>query len=594
MSRRAAPKLAGGIRALLPHARPFRRALALGVGLALVEVAIGLALPWPLQWVVDNVLRPTDAGVAAPSNAQALLVGAAGVYLALVAAAAVVDYWSTRLLASSGLQLGNSLRAGVFAHLQRMSLRYHGEQSVGDLSTRVTSDVDRSQDMLVQLLAVLIPNALLIVGMVGVMAAIDPWFTLIALAATPALAFATYRATNRLKVATRSARKAEGDVAAATTENLGAIEVVQAFTLEDTQRSRFAALTGSSLRANLEAVRLQARFSPIVDVTGAISVALVLWLGASRVLDGDMTLGVLLVFMSYLGSLYKPIKQLAKLGTTMAKGAAATERVFSVLATEPQVADRPGVRRAPAVAGVIDLDDVVFSHGREDVLRNVTLHVEAGERIALVGRTGAGKSTLAALVPRLIDPDSGVVRIDGHDVRDLTLASVRQQIAVVLQDTVLLRGTLRDNIAWGQPRAAEREIRRAASLALVDEFAARLPDGFDTMIGERGANLSGGQRQRVAIARAILRNAPILLLDEPTSALDPQSEELLVEALNGLPGDRTTIVIAHRLSTIRDADRVVVLHDGRIAEQGSHRQLIEHDGLYRTMANTAFRPEEVA
>jgi ATP-binding cassette, subfamily B, bacterial len=590
----AQPRVSGTLRSLIPFAAPVRRALGVGLLLALVEVGISLAQPWPLQWVVDNVLRPAETNPSLGESAGPVLLAAALVYLTLIGVAAIVDYWSTRLLAASGFQLGTALRGGVFGHLQRLSLRYHGEQSVGDLSTRVTGDVERTQDMLIQLLAVLVPNAMLIGGMVTVMVIIDPWFTLIALAPTPLLAFATYRAAHQLKAASRLARKAEGHVAAAATENLGAIHLVQAFSLERSQSDRFAELTGTSLRANLEASRLQARFSPVVDVTGALSVALVLWLGATRVLSGQMTLGVLLVFMSYLASLYKPIKQLAKLSTTLSKGAAAAERVFSVLGTDPVVADRPRARLAPALTGAVAFDDVVFSHGREAVLQGLNLRLEPGEKVALVGRTGAGKSTLAALVPRLMDPQSGVVSVDGIDVRELAIASLRGQVAMVLQDTVLLRGTLHDNIAWGRPGASDKEIRRAARLALVDEFAGRLPGGYDTLIGERGSNLSGGQRQRVAIARAILRDAPILVLDEPTSALDPQSEELLVAALAGLPGNRTTLVIAHRLSTIRDADRVVVLEDGRIAEQGSHTDLLGRDGPYRRLAaSTSAAIEEV-
>ena len=587
------PRLSQTFRALWPYARPLRRALVLGVVLALIEVAVSLAQPWPPQWVVDNVLRPAEDQAPA-DDVQVALAAAALSYLLIVGAAALFDYWSTRLLAASGHQLGAALRGAVFGHLQRLSLRYHGQQSVGDLSTRVTGDVDRVQDMLVQLLAVLLPNALLIVGMVTVMVVVDPWFTLVALSGSPVLAFATYRATRQLKAASRSARRAEGAIAAAAAENLGAVQTVQALSLETEQDRRFAALTGSSLRANLEAVRIQARFSPVVDLTAAISVALILWIGAGRVIDGAMSLGVLLVFMSYLAGLYKPIKQLAKLGTTLAKGAAGGERVFAVLRAAPVVPDRGRARPAPALTGAIRLEDVVFSYGREPVLRDLSLAIEPGERVALVGRTGSGKSTLASLVPRLIDPHEGVVRVDGIDVRELSLASLRSQVAMVLQDTVLLRGTLRDNIAVGRPGASQRQIDRAVRLSLVGEFAARLPEGLDTLIGERGHNLSGGQRQRVAIARAILRDAPILILDEPTSALDPESEQLLVEALAGLPGGRSTLVIAHRLSTVRDAHRVVVLADGGIAEQGTHEELLGRQGHYRRLAASAFPAMQVA
>jgi ATP-binding cassette subfamily B protein len=568
---------------LTPYARPLRLALALGLALALVEMAVGLAFPWPLQWVVDNVLQP-PAGRAPTGDAGRALALAALVYLALVGLAAWVDYLSTRLLASSGLQLGNSLRGAVFAHLQRLSLRYHGGQSVGDLSTRVTSDVDRTQDMLVQVLAVLLPNALLIAGMVGVMVTVDPGFTLIALAPTPLLAVVTYRATRRLKEASRTARRAEGQVAAATTETLGAMQLVQVLGLENQQNRRFSALASSSLRANLEAARWQARFSPIVDLSGALAVALVIWLGSQRVIAGKMTLGVLLVFITYLGSLYKPIKQLSKIGTSLAKGAAAGERVSGVLNTEPVRPHTGRGTRTPVLSGAVEFDGVWFSHGREPVLRNVTMVLEPGERVALVGPSGSGKSTLASLIPRLIDPDRGVVRVDGLSVRGLELESLRAQIAMVLQDTVLLRGTLRDNIAWGRPGASEAHIMRAARLALVDEFATRLPDGFDTLIGERGMNLSGGQRQRVAIARAILRDGPILIMDEPTSALDPDSEQQVVEALAALPGGRTTLVIAHRLPTVRGADRIVVLDDGQIVDHGTPARLLDSDGLFHRMS----------
>ncbi len=265
-------------------------------------------------------------------------------------------------------------------------------------------------------------------------------------------------------------------------------------------------------------MRLQARFSPVVDLSAALSVAVILWFGAHRVLDGAMTLGVLLVFLSYLGSLYKPIRQLARLNIVLARGGAAAERVVAVLAEQPNVADRPGAMPVPPLRGRISLEGIHFSYGREPVLSGLDLEIGSGETVALVGPTGAGKSTIASLVPRLVDPDEGVVRLDGYDVRGLSLLGIRSQISMVLQDTVLLRGTLRDNIAWGRPGATEAQIRRAAQLGLVDEFASRLPDGLDTVIGERGANLSGGQRQRVAIARAILRDAPILILDEPTSA----------------------------------------------------------------------------
>lgn len=577
------------LRHLARFARPVRTALVLGLLASLVGVAVSLAQPWPLQWVVDHVLQPAAAGEAT-SGADRQLGLAVLAFVGIVAAGALADYWSTRLMSSSGLHMANGLREAVFVHLQRLSLRYHGTQSVGDLSTRVTSDVEKTQDMIVQSLAVLIPNILLLGGMGAVMFALDPVFTLLVIATTPPLVIATFRSSRRLKLASRTARKADGAVASAATEGLGAIHLVQAFALEEDQRRRFSDLSHTSLRAGLESVRLQARFSPVVDLSAALSVAVILWFGAHRVLDGAMTLGVLLVFLSYLGSLYKPIRQLARLNIVLARGGAAAERVVAVLAEQPNVADRPGAMPVPPLRGRISLEGIHFSYGREPVLSGLDLEIGSGETVALVGPTGAGKSTIASLVPRLVDPDEGVVRLDGYDVRGLSLLGIRSQISMVLQDTVLLRGTLRDNIAWGRPGATEAQILRAAQLGLVDEFASRLPDGLDTIIGERGANLSGGQRQRVAIARAILRDAPILILDEPTSALDTASETLLVEALRNLPSGRTTLVIAHRLTTIRHADRIAVIGGGGLLEQGTHDELMARDGAYRRLATPAPAP----
>lgn len=575
----------GAMRRLSPFLRPCRRALLLGALAALAEVAVSLALPWPMRLIVDRILV-TQTPL---TNPQRGLMIAIGLLLYLTLLAALFDYVSTKLLSSSGLQVAADVRGAVFAHLQRLPLRYHGSHPVGDLTTRVTSDVDRAQDLVVSTLAVLLPNLMLVTGMLAVMLALDPGFTMLALVVVPLMVLAVHRSTLALRQAARRARKADGAVAAATTEGLGAIHLVQAFTLEEQQRSRLDRLTGTSLQAGLEAVRLQARFSPIVDTTSAASAAVALWFGVQRVMDGEMTLGVLLVFMSYLTTLYKPVKALSKLSATMAKGVASAERVMDVLDEESEVRDLPGALVAPPLRGALRLREVTFSYGREPVLNGADLTVRPGETVALVGPTGAGESTIAALFARLIEPRSGSVELDGIDVRRMTLDSVRSQISFVLQECILLSGSIRDNIALGRPGAGDGEIERAARLALVDEFAARMPLGLDTPIGERGVDLSGGQRQRVAIARAILRDAPILILDEPTSALDAESEELIVAALGNLPAGRTTLVIAHRLSTVRRADRIVVLDGGRVVQQGTHAELLGQEGLYRRLSVAAAR-----
>lgn len=569
-------------RCLRPFARRHRPALIGGGLLAVAEVLVNLAQPWPVSLLVGRVL--TGSGPPLGLSPAWAVTAAVGSLVVIYVVAAIVDYWSTRLLSSAGLQMAADVRVEVYTHLQRQSLGYHAGQRVGDLTTRVTGDVDRMQDLLVQTLAVLIPNAMLVGGMAGVMLLLDPTFALVAFTATPVMAVAIFRSTRTLKRAARRARTADGQVAAAAAEGLSVMPLVQANSLEPRMRDRMESLALTSLIQGLHAVRLQARFSPLVDVSSAASTAVVLAVGSWRVLAGNMSVAVLLVFLGYVSSLYKPVKALAKLSTTASKGAAASERVLEILRLTPDVRNAPNAVPAPRLAGAIDFENITFSYGREPVLSDLNLHIGPGETLALVGRTGAGKSTLAALVPRLMDPQHGRVFLDAIDVRTMQIETVRAQVSLVLQDCVLLHGSLLDNIACGRPGASDAAVRRAARLALVDEFAARLPQGLDTPVGERGVSLSGGQRQRVAIARAILRDTPILILDEPTSALDVASESLIAEALERLPTGRTTLIIAHRLSTVRRADRIAVLEAGKLVERGTPDFLLRKGGRFAQMA----------
>jgi ABC-type multidrug transport system fused ATPase/permease subunit len=572
------------LRCLRPFARQHRRALIGGGLLAVLEVLVNLAQPWPVALLVGHVL--TNSASTPSMSPTRAVTAAVGSLLLIYVLAAIVDYWSTRLLSSAGLRIAADVRVEVYTHLQRQSLAFHAGRRVGDLTSRVTSDVDRMQDMLVQTLAVLIPNSMLVLGMGTVMLVLDPTFALVAFTATPLMAIIIFRSTRALKRAARRARTADGQVAAAAAEGLSVMPLVQACSLEPRMRDRMESLALTSLLQGLDAARLQARFSPVVDVASAASMAVVLAVGSWRVLAGGMSVAVLLVFLGYVSSLYKPMKALAKLSTMMSKGAAASERVLEILRLTPEVRNAPHAVPAPRLDGRVDFEDVTFTYGREPVISGLNLHIDPGETLALVGRTGAGKSTIAALVPRLMDPQQGRVCLNGIDVRGLELETVRSQVSLVLQDCVLLHGSVLDNIACGRPGAAEWAVRRAARLALVDEFASRLPLGLDTPVGERGVSLSGGQRQRVAIARAILRDTPILILDEPTSALDVESESLIAEALERLPRGRTTLIIAHRLSTVRRADRIAVLEGGSLVEQGTPEYLLGSGGHFARLAAT--------
>jgi ATP-binding cassette subfamily B protein len=572
---------------------PYRGRLTAGAAFTLASAALTLAQPWPLKVIVDNVVRgqPLDLPLVGTPGRTALLNLAIAALVAIVLLNALFTYLGNYLMDSSGIRMVADLREALFARLQRHSLRFHAGQRTGDLISRVMSDITRIQDMLIQSFSVLVPNLAVLVGMVVVMFWIDWAFTLLALAVGPPLFVVVVWFKGRIKGASRRARTLEGRLAAQTGETLGAVRVVQAFTREDFEDERFSRQSSSTLAANLEARRLQARFTPLIDVLAGAGTAVVLFVGAHRVLSGQLSLGLLLVFLSYVGSLYKPMRQLSKLTYVTARAAASAERVAEILDAEPDVRDRPNAIPAPRLRGGVQLEHVEFAYvDGQPVLHDVSLDVEAGQVVAIVGPTGAGKSTLVSLIPRFFDPQRGRVLVDGHDVRSLQLASLRSQVAIVPQEPLLFEGTIIENIAYGRIEADEHEVLRVARTALVDDFVRALPDRYETVLGERGASLSGGERQRIAIARALLRDAPILILDEPTSALDPVSERILMDALRNLFEGRTALVIAHRMSTVAGADQVLVVDRGRIVERGTHDELLELDGgLYRSYLR-AFSP----
>ncbi len=571
---------------------PFRRQLGGAVAAMVLDALLTALRPWPLKVVLDRVLshKPTHVPLIgawldqAPVDPTLILYGACATTLLIALSTGVLTYFYTFTMGDLGRRFVFALRRDLFAHMQLLSLRFHDRQRTGDLITRLTSDIAAIQDLVANGSVVLISNVCLLAGMLTLMLMLNWHFTLVALAVTPLLFWTVFRYTKRIKVAARQARLSDGLLSSVAQETLAAIRIVQGLAQEEQQNERFQAQSATSLEAYLDSVRYQARVAPLVDILAAVGLALVMWYGATRVRAGELTTGDVVVFFAYVTNLYSPMKALSRLSYAYNKATVGAERILEVLHVRSEVTDRPDAHSTPRIAGDIEFRDISFAYEDDrPVLAGINLHIKPGDTVALVGTTGAGKSTLVSLVPRLYDPSAGAVLLDGQDIRDYTVRSVREQISIILQDSLLFRGTIRENIAFGRPQASEEEIVAAAVTANADEFIRRLPDGYETLVAERGSTLSGGQKQRVAIARAVLRQAPILILDEPTSGLDAASEHLVITALERAAAGRTTIIIAHRLSTVRFATRIVVLERGQVVEEGTHAELLALQGRYATL-----------
>lgn len=565
-------------------------ALACSLGYGAVRVAE----PWPLQVIFDSVLgtRPFDApvpwlGDLVADDRTALLAAAAIALLLFAGLRGVLYAWQITLATRVGQEVVLRLRRRLFRRIQKLGLDFHARSSTGDLLTRLTSDVDVLRELMVGALLSILSEGLVLIAFLAVMYVMEWRLALLATVAMPVVFVLMLVYGGRIRASTREQRRAESELAGRVAEVLNGIHLVQLFARERDEDERLRRLNKRSLRSGMQTTRLEARANRAVEVSVAVATAATLWVGANQVIAGRLTPGELLVFVAYMQTFYRPLKRLARVSRRASRAAVSVERIAEILAQEPSVAD--GRRDAPALRGAVELRRV--SHAYVDgvpVLEDVDLAIEPGQMVALVGPTGAGKSTILGLVPRLHDPAAGAVLVDGLDVRDLTLRSLREQIAVVPQDGVVFAGTIRDNIAYGKPDASEDELVAAARAALVDEFVDRLPDGYDTFVGERGVTLSGGQRQRLAIARALVKDAPIVLLDEPTTGLDAGSEALVLEALERLLDGRTSLVIAHRLRTIQRADRIAVVERGRIVQIGTHDYLAARGGPYAALLRQQF------
>jgi ATP-binding cassette subfamily B protein/subfamily B ATP-binding cassette protein MsbA len=583
----------------LPYLRAHRWRVAWALAQIFLVAGFELLKPWPLQIVIDYVLGgkapPTGgplAGLLSLPTTLLLVVACAGIVVVNVGAGALTllhNYTTIRV----GQAMVNDLRGDLYSHLQRLSLAYHGRQRVGDLMYRVTADSFAVQTMIMNGALPILSAAILLAGMLAILFPIDPLLTVLSLTIVPAL-FVLIAVFNRkiVTVATE-VRDLDSRVYSLVQWGMAAIKVVQAFAKEEEEHRRFMGASRASLSATLRLYNWQTLYSAAVNATIAVGTAIVIFAGARAVLSGNLTLGQLIVFVAYLAQLYAPINQITQSWGLIAGARVGAARVFEVLDTAPDLTG--GERRFPphGARGAVAWRGVEFAYrAAMPVLHGVDLDVPAGARVAVVGPTGAGKSTMLGLLPRFFDPASGRVTIDGVDVREYALPELRRQIAMVLQPPLIFPLSVADNIAYGRPGADAAAIENAASLARIHDTIMALPDGYQTLLGEAGAALSEGEKQRITIARALLKDAPILVLDEPTSALDVETEALVMQAIDTLMRGRTTLIIAHRLSTVRSCDRIVVLHGGTIAEQGSFAELLRRGALFAGYYRTQFAPQE--
>ncbi len=558
-------------RKLLPYFRPYRGRVVITVILMLVVAATGLAGPALAQVAIDR-------GIAAKDEAVLLGVVAAFVVAGLVGW--VAGYWQSFMSSWVGERVLLDLRRDVFGHMMGLELGYHERQPTGRSVARLTSDIEAVNMLVTDGATSLVVNGLTFIGVVGILLWYDWKLALAAFAIFPLLALGTGVFRVRSTRAYRHTREKVANVMSHLQETISGIRVVQGYGRQDTAREAFARVNDEYREANMETVRVSGLYFPGVELLAALGTALILYYGGNRVLDQDLTVGVMVAFIGYLSTFFDPIQQLSQLYNTFQSAVAALEKIFGVLETEPHMRDAPGAVPLPPVVGEVVVQGVSFGYGREYVLHDVDLHVRAGDTVALVGPTGAGKSTLAKLIARLYDPDEGRVLLDGHDLRHVTLASLRAQLGMVPQEGHLFSGTVADNLRFARPDATDAELRAALEAVGALEFVVALPEGLETDVQERGARLSAGQRQLLSFARALVADPRLLILDEATSSVDLRSERRIEDALDTLLAGRTAIVIAHRLSTIRRADRIVVVDDGRIAEQGSHDELMARGGMY--------------
>lgn len=573
-------------RQFLPFLRPYRGRLLITLLATLLRPLLNTAKVLLLMVVIDTVLRGNQLG---------LLPWVCAAYVAIALAKGAVSFADDYLGGWVGAHVVRDLRMRLYDSLQGLSLRYFHGQRLGDLLTRLTTDIGAIEDLLVSGFADALANVLTVILFVAMLFYLDPVLALAGLALVPLLALTSVSYAGRTRAAQLALRERSSVLASTAEEGLSAVALIKAFAREPFEGERFGHAATGILAARLRAIRLRALFTPLIDLTATGGTVLVVWFGSQAVASGRLTLGGLVVFLGYLGSLYAPIQGLSRLGGTVQRALVGAERVAEVLDADPTLRERRGTEALPPVCGDVAFSRVTFGYDpAHPVLRDFSLTMRRGETVALVGASGAGKTTVVSLLLAYYDADAGAVTIGGNDVRNYDPPSVRRQIAAVLQEPMLFQASVRENIRYGRLGATDEMIEEAARAAGADAFIRGLPQGYDTPVGPRGARLSGGQRQRLSLARALLADAPIFILDEATAALDAVTEADVLRTVRERLVDRTVIIVAHRLSTVRNADRIAVLDGGCVAELGTHEELLALRGRYFQMYELQMGAEAAA
>ena len=565
---------------LMAFLRPYRRWVITTICLMVVGSAIGLAGPYLIKLAIDSYIEPR--------NFHGLVVLCL-IYGGFLLVNWVAMHYRMKLMARIGQNVLHDLRHTLFSHIQKLSFKFYDGRPAGKIMVRLTNDVNALNQLLSSGVINVLTDSLTLLGIIGIMLTMEARLALASFVTLPLLILLSTRLRRLIREAWRVVRRKIANINAYLQESLSGIRVTQAFTREPENERHFIDINLDNLRSWMKAIRVNSVFGPLVELTGSVGTAVVFWYGTYLLVHGELTVGTLVAFMSYQGRFWQPISNLSNFYTTLLVAMASSERVFEFLDTEPEVMDAPGVAKMPRIQGRVELDHVTFEYEKgRPVLHDVCLVAERGQTVALVGHTGSGKTSIVSLIARFYDVQGGRVLIDGRDVRSVELESLRSQVGIVLQDTFLFSGTIRDNIRYGRPDATDEEVEAAAKAVYAHDFISTFPEGYETEVRERGSRLSIGQRQLLSFARAVLADPRILILDEATSSIDTQTELLVQQALQRLLAGRTSFVIAHRLSTIREADKIICLDEGEIVEEGTHETLLARQGVYYGMLRAQF------